>query len=295
MSQSVGVAYFRLVSILVRTYYSGDSFVHRCSAKVKVALFAAYSLMLFFIQAWTGLLIAAILLVFVLFASKTSFRRAWMLLLPVLLLAAITIAVNGFTLDVGSASLRSAGLGGVSAGVFAALEPVRFVGDFGWYPAGFAQGCFYAVRIILLMAASFLLCFTTTSIALTNALGGFLKPLSRLGVPVDDVATIFALALRFIPVTAEEMERVRSAQLSRGASFDAGSLRGRLHAWRAVLLPMLVGMLRRSDVLAHAMNARCYGIPGVERTSLRVEAVTGRSACILVVGLALIFAIALVF
>lgn len=295
MRCGLGVAYFQAVSILVKTYYAGNSLVHRCNVKVKLALFAAYATMLFFVQDWVGIFAATALLLCVTAASRIPFRRMGLMLVPVLALATVTIVANSFALNVDAASTQTVGLGNVSAGVLASLEPVRIAGQFGWHPAGFAQGCFYALRIVLLMVASFLLCFTTTSLVLTSALSDFLRPLRFLKIPVDDVATIFALALRFIPVTAEEMERVRSAQLSRGATIDAGTLSERLHAWRAVFVPVFVGMLRRSDTLACAMTARCYGVPDVRRTSLNADAMTAESLGVLVAGLLLIVVLAVAF
>ena len=44
-------------------------------------------------------------------------------------------------------------------------------------PAGFVRGCFFAVRILLLVVASLVVTYTTTSTDLTNALGDFLRPL----------------------------------------------------------------------------------------------------------------------
>ena len=133
--------------------------------------------------------------------------------------------------------------------------------------------------------ASLTVTYTTTSTELTDALGFFLRPLKRLGVPTDDIAMVFSLALRFIPVTAEEFGRVHDAQWARGASFAEGSLWERLRAWQTVLIPLFVGLFRRADSLAVAMDARCYGAPDVERTSLAPRAFSGRSGLVLAVGL----------
>ena len=116
-----------------------------------------------------------------------------------------SILFNGFSLDVGqAASAAPPALGDVSAGVLAAWEPVALIGSFGLVPAGLARGLFFAVRIVLLVVASLAVTYTTTSTELTDALGFFLRPLKRLGVPTDDIAMVSSLALRFIPVTAEE-------------------------------------------------------------------------------------------
>ena len=261
--------------INVSSYIPGTSAVHACDARVKIVLLAAYSVTLFLVRSWMGLGLCALLFVTVATASRIPARRFFGLLVPVYVIVAFTVLFNGFSLDVGqAASAAPLALGDVSAGVLAALVP-----------AGLARGLFFAVRIVLLVVASLTVTYTTTSTELTDALGFFLRPLKRLGVPTDDIAMVFSLALRFIPVTAEEFGRVHDAQWARGASFAEGSLWERLRAWQTVLIPLFVGLFRRADSLAVAMDARCYGAPDVERTSLAPRAFSGRSGLVLAVGL----------
>lgn len=272
----------------VNTYIPGTSPIHRCDARVKIVLLAAYSVTLFLVHTWAGLGLCAAAFAVLLAASRVPLRRILLLLVPLYVIAAFTILFNGFTFDVaGAASLPApSGLGNVSAGAFAAMAPVPIVGSFGMVPAGLARGCFFAIRIVLLVAASLVVSFTTTSTALTDAFNDFLRPLRALRVPTDDIATVFSLALRFIPVTAEELGRVYDAQWARGASFAKGSLMQRLRAWQTVLIPLFVGLFRRADALATAMDARCYGAPDVRRTSLASRRFTSGSAVVLAAGLA---------
>ncbi len=90
-------------------------------------------------------------------------------------------------------------------------------------------------------------------------------PLRAIKVPVDDIAMVFSIALRFIPLIIAEYEQVKDAQWSRGASFDEGGLMKRLRAHVAILMPLVVGLFRRADRLAMAMEARCYGMEKSER------------------------------
>ena len=248
--------------INVSSYIPGTSAVHACDARVKIVLLAAYSVTLFLVRSWMGLGLCALLFVTVATASRIPARRFFGLLVPVYVIVAFTVLFNGFSLDVGqAASAAPLALGDVSAGVLAAWEPVALIGSFGLVPAGLARGLFFAVRIVLLVVASLTVTYTTTSTELTDALGFFLRPLKRLGVPTDDIAMVFSLALRFIPVWE------------------------RLRAWQTVLIPLFVGLFRRADSLAVAMDARCYGAPDVERTSLAPRAFSGRSGLVLAVGL----------
>lgn len=269
----------------IDTYCTGSSPLHACDARVKIVLLAAYSVTLFLVDTWTGLALAVLAFALAFAASGLPARRVFGLAVPVYVLAALVVVFNAFSLDVQQAA-SAAGWGGVSAGVLAQAAPVPLVGAFGFVPAGFARGCFFAARILLLVFASLIVSFSTTSTDLTAALNDFMRPLRRLGVPTDDAAMVFSLALRFIPVTAEEFGRVHDAQWSRGAAFGEGSLWQRLRAWQTVLIPLFVGLFRRADTLAQAMDARCYGADGVRRTSLADRRFSLRSAFVLCAGLA---------
>jgi energy-coupling factor transport system permease protein len=118
------------------------------------------------------------------------------------------------------------------------------------------------------MMLSTLVTLTTSPVALTDGLTLLMRPLRRLRVPVDDIAMMLSIALRFIPTIAAEATTIIKAQTSRGARFNQGSLLVRLRAWIPVIIPLLVQLFRRADTLAFAMEARCY--TGIGRTRLRV-------------------------
>ena len=278
--------------INVSSYIPGTSVVHACDARVKIVLLAAYSVTLFLVDTWAGLVLCAALFASAAASSGIPLRRFFALLVPVYVLAAFAVVFNGFAFDVGQAAPGAPPpLLGHEPGPFGSLPPVALVGSFGLVPAGLARGCFFAARIVLLVTASLVVTYTTTSTALTDARSGFLRPLRRLRVPVDDIAMVFSLALRFIPVTAEELGRVHDAQQARGASFSEGGLWERLRAWQTVLIPLFVGLFRRADALAVAMDARCYGAEP-RRTSLHDRRLAGPSLAVLAAGLALCAAVA---
>jgi energy-coupling factor transport system permease protein len=113
---------------------------------------------------------------------------------------------------------------------------------------------------------------TTSPVALTDGLTLLAAPLRRLRVPVDDLAMMLSIALRFIPTIMIEAQAIIKAQTARGAQFSFGPLTKRLRAWTVILVPLLVQLFRRADVLALAMEARCY--TGVGRSRLRVLRLT---------------------
>ena len=179
--------------INVSSYIPGTSPIHACDARVKIVLLAMYSVMLFLVDTWAGLVLCGALFAAAAVSSRIPLRRFFALLVPVYVLAAFAVVFNGFAFDVGQAAPGAAPpLMGQEPGLFGSLPPVALVGSFGLVPAGLARGCFFAVRIVLLVTASLVVTYTTTSTALTDALADFLRPLRRLRVPVDDIAMVFS-------------------------------------------------------------------------------------------------------
>lgn len=202
-------------------------------ARAKIVLLLIYSIGIFFVG-WWSLGLATVLLLGAFAASRLPVKSVFLMVVPVYILAAITIFFNAF---------------GYAAG-----------GGFGFTVEGLVRGCYFALRICLLVWASLIVCYSTTSTQLVDAFIWFMRPLRALRVPVNDIAMVFSIALRFIPLIVAEYEQVRDAQWSRGATFDEGGIIARLRAHSAILMPLVVGLFRRADRLAMAMDARCYGM-----------------------------------
>lgn len=120
--------------------------------------------------------------------------------------------------------------------------------------------------LILLVS---LLTFCTTVTELTHGTEHLLRPFQRVGLPAHELALVLALALRFLPLLAGEMERIMKAQAARGADFGA-------HSWNflqrtrrmfPLLIPLFLVSLRRAEELIEAMESRCY-MGGQGRTYL---------------------------
>jgi energy-coupling factor transport system permease protein len=72
---------------------------------------------------------------------------------------------------------------------------------------------------------------------------------------------VFAIALRFAPTLAGELERIMKAQASRGADFgEQGRLRfiQRTRNMLPLMVPLFLSALRRAEDLTLAMEARGY-------------------------------------
>ena len=134
---------------------------------------------------------------------------------------------------------------------------------------GVLRAVYMMARILMLIAGTFLLTYTTSPIALTDGLESLLNPLKKIKVPVHELAMMMCIALRFIPTLIEETDKIMSAQKARGADFETGKLMDRVKALVPILVPLFISAFRRADELATAMECRCYH-GGEGRTKMKL-------------------------
>ncbi|MDZ4170057.1 MAG: energy-coupling factor transporter transmembrane component T [Coriobacteriia bacterium] len=246
-------------------YVGGDSPVHRLEPRVKIGVTAAFTVALFAFDTWAGLLAATLVVVGAVALSGVAPRLVVRGLVPVAWLLVFTVVANAVVLE--------------AEGALVTLGPLSIELE------GLLRGLFFAGRILVLVAGTSLVTLTTSPVDLTDALARLMRPLRVVRFPADDAAMMLSLALRFIPTTAEEGERIIIAQTARGASFDKGGPITRARAWVPVLVPLFVRLFRRADDLAIAMESRCY--TGVGRTRLRESRIRLTDWTVLVVSIIL--------
>jgi energy-coupling factor transport system permease protein len=103
-----------------------------------------------------------------------------------------------------------------------------------------------------------MLTMTTVPSQIIAAIKYFLKPLKRLRVPVDEFAVMIMLALRLMPILLAEKERIDTAQQARGYNFHRAGFVNRGKAFLSLTQMILLGVFKRADELALAMDARNY-------------------------------------
>ncbi len=244
-------------------YVARDGVLQRIDPRIKIVALFAVSIGIFTISTWWAMGVYALVLTVVVVLSGMRLRTLGMGLVPVTMIVVVMVLFNSF-------------------GVGEGIEPL--VGPVGFRSEGFEMSVFFAIRIALLVITSLVLTTTTSVTELTDALSAFLEPLRRFGVPVDDIAMMVSVALRFIPLIYGEVMSVRDAQRARGASFSRGSVFTRLKAWIPVLIPVFVKVFLRSDRLGRAMDARGYGIGPRTRTGMRTLYVSEMVGIVTFVG-----------
>ncbi len=261
-------------SIAFGQYYPAESPLHRMDPRAKVILALLYIVCTFLcnnVLAFGALLGSALILVLM---SRIPLRLILRSIRPLLLIITLTSVINIF-MTKGETLLTPAD----------------------WKVQIYAEGIWNAVFMILrimvlIIGTGIFLTYTTTPLALTDALELLLAPLKKIRVPVHDFAMMMSIALRFIPTLSEETEKIMNAQKARGANFTSGSLIQRAKALIPILIPLFVSAIGRAFELASAMECRCYhGDEG--RTRMRVlkfQATDGFAIGILVLfGVGLFF------
>ncbi|UHC18462.1 energy-coupling factor transporter transmembrane protein EcfT [Methylobacterium currus] len=113
---------------------------------------------------------------------------------------------------------------------------------------GWLAGLLVASRLASLVLLAGLVTLTTRSADLIEALQRGLVWLKPLGVNPAKAGLAIALTLRFIPVLAAITAEVREAQQARGLE----------RSLVALTVPVVVRMLKMSDDIAAAIDARSY-------------------------------------
>lgn len=224
--------------ITLGQYVAGDSVIHKLDPRTKIAMMILYIVMTFLVKKIWFMAIPFVYLVLELILSGISLRYILNSLKPIRFLLIFMFLLNLF---------------------FTSGEHVWL--DLGfWKLTGEAvlQSCFLSVRIILLVAGASMLTLTTSPIALTDGIERLFMPLKVFHFPAHELAMMMTIALRFVPTLMDESEKIRNAQMSRGADFESGNIFKRVKSMIPILIPLFVSSFRKADELATAMESRCY-------------------------------------
>ncbi len=124
-----------------------------------------------------------------------------------------------------------------------------------------------ATRFFAMMIAFGLFTSVTTESDTARGIESLFSPLSRIGFPAHELALTIAVAFRFIPIIAGELESIVKAQASRGARFGGRGFNpiSKVIAYIPLIVPVTIRALERANSLADAMEARCYSSSGRTR------------------------------
>jgi len=124
--------------------------------------------------------------------------------------------------------------------------------------AGAHMGNLISMRVLLLFVVTTTLTLTTTMVDLTDGMDSLLKPLGRIGLPSHELVMTMIIALRFVLILAEELDKIVKAQMARGVAFDQGNFIQKTKKLFPVFLPLFINAFKRAEELIVAMEARSY-------------------------------------
>ena len=235
-----------LKDITLGQYFPGNSPIHRMDPRTKLLALILYIVTIFIADGLIPYVICAAGRVAVIRISRIPLKLILKSLKPIVIIIIFTGALN---------ILYTPGTELFRLWIFrVTVEGIR-------------TAITMIVRILLLVASTSLLTYTTSPMALTDGLESLLSPLKKLHVPVHEFSMMMSIALRFIPTLIEETDKIMSAQKARGADFESGNIFQRAKALVPVLVPLFISAFRRADELACAMECRLYH-GGEHRTRL---------------------------
>ena len=225
--------------ITIGQYFPGNSFIHKLDARAKLVVVFLSLVEIFLCKNFLSLAVVVVFSIASIAISRISFKVVFKGMKMIYLIILLTSVLQIFYNKEGEN-----------------LLPEDF--PFQITTGGVNTAVFMAIRIICLILVSSLLTYTTSPTTLTDGISRLLSPLNKIKVPVDTLAMMMTIALRFIPTLIEEIDKIMNAQKARGADIDSGNLVQRAKALVPIFIPLFVNSFRRAYELAFAMECRCY-------------------------------------
>jgi len=236
------INYFNNISI--GQYVDIESPIHRLTPRSKYGFLLAFSCLVLstptFLGAFAGI-IAAIILQAV---SKLPISYMFRSLKPLIFLGLLSLFMQFLFSWPEDNSSTIMGIGQL---------------EVSWYELT-------VVGSILARAAGMILLFgwftsVTTEHEASDEIDHIIVAVLRNSQIAHKASMIAATTIKFVPIVAGELEDIVKAQASRGATFGSKSLNplAKARNYLPLFVPVTIRALERAEILAEAMEARCYG------------------------------------
>ena len=248
-----------MASMTFGRYTFRETYVHHLDARNKILLMILFMVGIFFqFNMWSTALILSgiyfIILIILMIISRVSFLSLFKSLLGMWIFIIFLMLIYIFIPN--------------SNYKYEAFN----IGTYTIYWDAFCQSAYIILRLVLMISLTMILTSTTKPMDMTYAFEWYLSPLKLIKPArfvAHEIAMTLSIALRFIPTLLDETERIMKAQASRGVDFNHGGLFKRFGAVIALIIPLFVSALERSEELANAMIVRGYD-PRAKRTRYRL-------------------------
>lgn len=249
-------------------YMPLDSIIHRMDPRAKIGAMLLLMVAIFIPAGYIGYAIIAVFILTAVFLSKLRLNFIWRSVKPMMFMLVFLWIINVLVLRTGYVMFTIFGFKVYSDAIF--------------------QTLFIIIRLLLMIIVTTILTATTKPLELTLGIEDLLTPFKVIHVPAHEIAMMISIALRFIPTLIEETNRIIKAQTSRGVDLDEGSLKEKLMAILALIVPLFVSAFQRAEELANAMEARGY-IPNRPRTRYKQLKMTSKDYVLLLLSVIILF------
>ena len=227
-----------LKDITLGQYFPGNSLLHRFDPRSKIIFTVLFIAAIFLCKGLVSYGITLLILLMMIGISKVQPRVFLKGMKPVVFIVVCTAILNLF----------------YTSGTVLWSWGILKITEEGIWKAGFM-----VLRILMLIACTLLLTYTTSPILLTDGLEKLLRPLKKLNFPVHELSMMMSIALRFIPTLIQETDKIISAQKARGADFDSGNLIQKAKALIPILIPLFISSFRRAAATTGTRGAPACG------------------------------------
>lgn len=224
--------------LILGRYVPGDSFLHHLDPRAKLIMGLLYIGILFLVDDLISTLLLVAFTFFVILLTKIKVRIFIKGIKPLIWLIIFTVIMQ----------LLFTG-GGDIYFEWGIVKITSF---------GVENSALVFMRFTLLIMMSTVVTLTTKPMDLADAISYLLKPFAYLRVPVQDIALMLTVSLRFIPTLMEETDKIMQAQRARGVDFGEGNVFEQMKKIVPIFIPLFVSSFNRAEDLANAMEVRGY-------------------------------------
>ncbi len=224
--------------IIIGRYIPGNSVIYRMDPRGKFLVTILFIIIIFLANNWPSYVAICLYALLAILTTKLTLKFFWQGIRPVIWLIFFTSLLQLF-FTVGGHIYWHWWIFSLSS-------------------YGITNAVFIFIRFTLIILISTVMTVTTMPLEIADAMEWLMTPLKLVRVPVDKIALVMSIALRFVPTLFDQTLRIMNAQRSRGADFNDGGLMKRAKAVTPLLVPLFISSLETAIDLSTAMESRGY-------------------------------------
>ena len=227
-------------------YYPGNSFVHKLDPRSKIIFMLLVSTAIFMVQKISVALVVLAVMIGLWFLARLPSKLLWSFI-------RVLLPIMGFLFVVQAIFYP---------GNVPLVKPLIPIGR------GYGQitqdGILFALLLALRLMAMIIM---LPLVNFTTPVQNFALGMVKMGMPYK-LAYTMTTALNLVPILQVETGVIVDAQRLRAMqSFENGKVTDKLKAYPALVTPLVIGSMRRAQLMAVAMDSRAFGA-SVSRTYL---------------------------